>query len=220
MQAKKYKAYLADKSGDLTYFHMSTLTDKIGSAWENDTSKGTRMPFYIQYLSLLNYWHFTEAINIQWTLQDGEWRSTKIWQHSPLTRPRERLSAKGSCHGYITNGVVTFHGREETWKIDQLFGLHLQWRYLLSESGKYWGKKEQAFKCCKHFWFSEMLPTHYPLFLLLDFWLFTISRKHPLIYLLAAFMFPWTPMLPSFTNQMFSENAFQSHCKLLKEAES
>lgn len=100
MQAKKYKAYLADKSGDLTYFHMSTLTDKIGSAWENDTSKGTRMPFYIQYLSLLNCWHFTEAINIQWTLQDGERRSTKIWQHSPLTRPRERLSAKGSCHGY------------------------------------------------------------------------------------------------------------------------
>lgn len=125
------------------------------------------MPFYIQNLSLLNRWHFTEAINIQRAFQDGERKTTKIWQHSPLSRPREKLGSKGSCQAWskfccdtagkrinLKNGSVLNY---------KLFGLHLQWKYLISESGKYWGKKkEQAFKFCKHFWFSEMLLTHYP----------------------------------------------------------
>lgn len=104
------------------------------------------MPFYIQNLSLLNRWHFTEAINIQRAFQDGERKTTKIWQHSPLSRPREKLSSKGSCQAWskfccdtagkrinLKNGSVLNY---------KLFGLHLQWKYLISESGKYWGKKK------------------------------------------------------------------------------
>lgn len=108
----------------------------------------------------------------------------------------------------IANCAVTLHGREETWNTD--------WCLIIKNCGK----KQQAFKFCKNFWFSEVLPTHYTLSLLLDFWLLTISKVHPLINLLAAFMFLGTPMSPSFRTQMFSKNAFQSNFKLLKEAES
>lgn len=165
------------------------------------------MSFYIQYLSLLNCWHLRKATNIQWTLQDGEWKSTKIWQHSPLTGSRQRLSVKGSCHGYSKLCCDT------PWK-----RRNLKHKLMLNYQ-KLW-EKTTSIQFCKHFWFSEMLPTHYTLSLLLDFWLLTISKVHPLINLLAAFMFLWTPMSPSFRTQMFSKNAFQSNFKLLKEAES
>lgn len=178
------------------------------------------MPFYIQDLSLLHRWHFTEAINVQGAFHDEERKSTKLWQRSPLTRARERLGGKGNKLCCDTPGKRT----KQKKKIDQCLITNClgctfcedAW-YLIS--GKYRGKKEQALKHCKYFWCSEMLPTHYPVFLLLDFWLFTVSRKHPLIYLLVAFMFLRTPMLPSFTTPVFSENAFPTHFKLLEEAE-
>lgn len=130
------------------------------------------MPFYIQYLSLLNCWHLRKATNIQWTLQERELKSTKIWHLSPLdlTGSRERLGVKGSCHG--DNKFCC----DTPWKRRKL-----KHRSVLNYQ-KLWQKK-QAFKFCKHFWFSEMLPTHYLLPLLLHFWLLPISKVHPLIYL-------------------------------------
>lgn len=136
--------------------------------------------------------------------------------NAPLSLDLERdLVIKG------TNCVVTLQGREQNRKIIDPCLIINCLGCMFCEDAWYLdlGEKEQALKHCKYFWYSEMLPTHYPIFLLLDFWLFTISRKHPLIYLLVAFMFLWTPMLPSFTTPMFSENVFPTHFKLLEEAQ-
>lgn len=145
MQAKKYKAYLADKSGDLTYFHMSTLTDRqCLRKWHLQRNKDA---FYSQLLGSLNWWHFTEAINAQWTLQNRDWNSTKIWQHTPLTRPGVRVCAKGSCQSCSKLCCDTPWKRRNLENTSvpnyQLFGLPLQWRHLISESGKYWRKKNK-----------------------------------------------------------------------------
>lgn len=125
--------------------------------------------------------------------------------NTPLWLDLEKdLVLKGAVMA-IANCVVTLHGRE------------LKHRSMLNYQKT--GEKQQVFRFCKHFWFSEMLPTHYSLSLLLDFWLLPISKVHPLSNLLVAFMFLWTSMLPSFRTQMFSENAFQNNFNLLKEAE-
>lgn len=165
------------------------------------------MPFYNQHLSLFNCWPFSKATNIQRTLQDGEWKSTKIWQHSPLTGSREKLSVKGSCHGDSKLCCDT------PWKRRKLKHRSvLNYQKLWEKTNKYSNSVNISDfqKCC-------------PLIIFFPFcW---ISGSYPSPKCIIWVIYSWLLCfceLPCYQvlAQMLSRNAFQNNFKLLKEAQS